>query len=186
MKKIKLIRNTRETKIKVVLLKDNVFPLINTGIGFLNHMLEQFSYNSGFSLKIIAKGDLDVDQHHLVEDVGIVLGKFFKKISINSKKRYVNAFVPMDESLTNFVIDISNRGNVFFNFKLNKFKKFDTELVYEFFRSFSMNSKYTIHINNYGLNTHHRIESIFKAFGVAIKKLYGKKNRLIKSTKSLI
>ncbi|WDI79287.1 imidazoleglycerol-phosphate dehydratase [Candidatus Vidania fulgoroideae] len=187
MKKIKLKRKTRETNI-IVSLINKKFPIIKTGIGFFDHMLEQFSFNSKFILNIIAKGDLKVDQHHTVEDVGIVLGKFFKKIKYFVKERYVNAFVAMDDSMTNFVIDVSGRGNVFFNFKLKKtLRDFNSELVFEFFKAFSINSKYTIHINNYGNDVHHRIESIFKAFGIAIKKIFKKKNiHNINSTKFII
>ncbi|AXN02484.1 Imidazoleglycerol-phosphate dehydratase [Candidatus Vidania fulgoroideae] len=187
MKKIKLKRKTRETYIKISLINKK-FPNIQTGIGFFNHMLEQFSFNSKFILNILAKGDLKVDQHHTVEDIGIVLGKLFRKIKKFVKERYVNAFVAMDESITNFIIDVSGRGNVFFNFKLKKnLKNFNSDLVFEFFKAFSINSKYTIHINNYGNNMHHRIESIFKAFGVAIKKIFNKKNsNIINSTKFII
>ncbi|MGX7589021.1 imidazoleglycerol-phosphate dehydratase HisB [Candidatus Vidania fulgoroideorum] len=177
-------RKTRETNIKLSISKKK-FPEIKTGIGFFNHMLEQFSFNSKFIFKIIAKGDLHVDQHHLIEDVGILLGKYFKSIATKALKRYSNAFVAMDESLTNFVVDISNRGNVFFNFKVKKNDIFDN-LVYEFFKAFSYNSGFTIHIVNYGENIHHRVESIFKAFGLALNKNFKKyKSYKIKSTKLL-
>jgi len=146
---------------------------IHTGIGFFDHMLELFAFRAGFALEVNCQGDLHVDGHHTVEDVGICLGQALAaalgdKVGIT---RYGTASIPMDESLAHCTLDISGRGFLVFNAALPApiVGGFDTELVEEFFRALAHNAGITLHINlAYGSNTHHIIEAIFKAFGCAL------------------
>ncbi|MGX7586184.1 imidazoleglycerol-phosphate dehydratase HisB [Candidatus Vidania fulgoroideorum] len=170
-----LIRKTKETKIfiQINFNKKKNIKKIKTGICFFDHMLQQFSFHGNFYLKVKAIGDIEVDFHHLVEDVGLALGTLFKEI-IKKRKyiRYSLAYAPMDESLTRMVMDISGRPYLIFNIKKKaKLKNgFDILNVYEFFKSFTNNSKVNIHIKNKGIDPHHRIESIFKCFGILVNK----------------
>lgn len=165
---------------------------IDTGCGFLNHMLTLFSCHGGFDLVIKCEGDTDVDYHHTVEDVGICLGEAFKKAlgdccGIN---RYGSAVIPMDESLVLCASDVSGRGVLAYDLgPLNeKVGEMDTELVKEFFAAFARKSAVTLHIKAfYGENTHHKIEAGFKAFAHAMKDAVGKSgNDALLSTKGLI
>jgi len=146
-----------------------------TGIAFFDHMLSLFSKHGVFDLNIRARGDIDVDYHHTVEDVGIVLGEAFKK-ALGKKsgiERYGDSKVPMDEALSEVVIDISGRPHLTYNVDITKkkFIDFDTEVVKEFFEAFVLHAGMTMHINMIrGKNMHHILESIFKAFGVALSK----------------
>ncbi|MGX7582515.1 imidazoleglycerol-phosphate dehydratase HisB [Candidatus Vidania fulgoroideorum] len=167
-------RKTSETdiRLRINLDKNLVFVKINTGIPFFDHMLMQLCFHGNFSMDLKCKGDIDVDIHHIVEDVGIVLGKIFKKI-IKKRyyKRYAFFYVPMEESLTRINMDICNRSHLVFNVPKshkNIFGGFSIDHLFEFFKSFSNNSFTTIHIENYGKDIHHRIESIFKCFGYVI------------------
>ncbi len=186
MRTAKIERKTRETDIRLELNLDNGGYEIQTDCGFLNHMLELFSAHSGFGLKLKCKGDVEVDFHHTVEDVGIALGQAFLT-AIGDKRginRYADVTIPMDESLILCVVDISGRGTL--NYALNiecakvfddcdtvKQKAvglFDTELIEEFFLAFVREAKITLHlVQLYGKNTHHIIECAFKAFARALK-----------------
>lgn len=168
-------RNTLETKIKVKINLDGSGKAeIDTGIGFLDHMLTLFTFHSKFDLTIKCRGDLQVDDHHTIEDLGICLGQSFKdalgeKIGI---KRYSTVYIPMDESLAYTSLDISNRPYLVFNvnFKSEKIGNMSTQMFKEFFRAFVNESRITLHINLiYGENDHHKIEAVFKSFARALR-----------------
>lgn len=174
-RKASLPRKTKETDIKVDLKIDGKGDYdIKTGIPFLDHMLSLFSRHGLFDLRLRAKGDTEVDYHHTVEDIGIVLGDAIKKALGDKKgiRRYGEASVPMDETLATVSIDISGRPYLIYNVKLpkkSKLKEFDPDLVEDFFRSIVNHSGITLHINlMYGRDTHHILEAVFKAFGRAL------------------
>lgn len=175
MREANLNRKTRETDVSIqVKLDENLESKINTGIGFLNHMLELLAFHSGIYLSIDCKGDLHVDGHHSVEDIGILLGKAIKEVLGDKKgiNRYGDAFLPMDETLAHCSLDISGRPYLVFNveFTSERVGEFETELTEEFFRAIAVNSGMTLHFNlEYGRNTHHIIEALFKSFGIALK-----------------
>lgn len=174
-------RTTKETDIYLWIDLDGTGDSkIDTGIGFMDHMLGLFSRHGFFDLKVEAKGDIHVDYHHTVEDIGICLGKAIAK-ALDEKKgirRYGDVSLPMDEALASVALDISGRGMLVFNVNfpdlstgldLDVVKRFDVELIKEFFRAFSQHSSITLHINlAYGENSHHIIEAIFKAFARAL------------------
>lgn len=168
-------RNTKETQIKLSLNLDGTGRSdIDTGVGFLNHMLTLFAKHSGFDLSVHCKGDIDVDNHHSIEDIGISLGLALYEClkDKNGLTRYGNMFLPMDESLCQVTVDISGRSYLVFNcdFDRELCGDMETEMVEEFFRAVSDNAKITLHINMmYGKNTHHKIEAMFKGFGQAMK-----------------
>ncbi|MFY9197761.1 MAG: imidazoleglycerol-phosphate dehydratase HisB [Acutalibacteraceae bacterium] len=174
MRIAQLQRKTNETDIAINLNLDGGEVDINTGIGFFDHMLTALAVHSGFGLKISAKGDLQVDGHHTVEDVGIVLGMAFAK-ALGDKggiARFGNMSIPMDEALSSVVLDISGRPFLVFcaRFEQEKVGDFDSCLCEEFFRAFAFNAGITLHANSlYGTNTHHQIESLFKALAHALK-----------------
>ena len=170
-----VIRKTKETDIELSIdLNGSGNYSIDTGSGFFTHMLEQLSMHSGFDINIKAVGDLHVDCHHLVEDVGIALGQAFAKC-ISDKKainRYGSMQLPMDEALCSATVDICGRANLVFNcdFGVEKIGEFDVETVEEFFKAFVGNSAITLHINVlYGKNAHHMVEGVFKAVARALK-----------------
>lgn len=175
MREASLTRKTKETDIelKINLDQNNGYE-IQTGIGFLNHMLELFAFHSGISLMVKCNGDLDVDGHHSVEDIGILLGKAINE-ALRDKKginRYGDSFLPMDETLAHCSLDLSGRPFLVFNVVLpsQKVGEFETELTEEFFRAVAFNSGMTLHLNlEYGKNTHHIIEALFKSFGKSFK-----------------
>lgn len=173
-KQIIIKRQTSETDIFVaVKLQGDGKYQINTGINFLNHMLELFSKHSLIDLKIVAKGDLNIDEHHLVEDIGICLGQALEKALGNKKgiQRY-GFLLPMDESLAEVAIDLGGRPYLVWNvkFKRERIGDMPTELFEDFFKALSDNLKANIHINlKYGRNEHHIAEAIFKAFARAIR-----------------
>lgn len=187
----KISRNTTETQIRVEVNLDGTGKYeINTGIGFFDHMLELFSKHSLIDLKVQAKGDLKVDEHHTVEDTGIVLGQALKQ-ALGDKKgieRY-GFIVPMDESLTEVVIDLGGRSYLKWNvqFKREKIGEMPTELLEEFFKALADNLGANIHVNlRYGKNEHHKAEAIFKALAKAMKFAVSKDPRmkeLLPSTK---
>jgi imidazoleglycerol-phosphate dehydratase len=186
-----LTRQTRETKVRVSLNLDGSGAAdLETGVGFFNHMLELLSRHSLIDLKIHAEGDLDVDSHHTVEDVGIVLGQVLEK-ALGDKKginRYGWAIVPMDESLAQVAIDISGRAAFIFNvdFKGPAIGTFDVELVREFFKALANSAKMNLHITvPYGENNHHISEAIFKATAKALRQAVSidPRNPAIPSTK---
>lgn len=167
-------RNTRETQIKAELNLDGGEVSISTGIGFFDHMLTAFAVHGGFGLKLNVNGDLDVDTHHTVEDTGIVLGTAFKQAlgDMSGIERYGTFFIPMDESLAQASLDISNRPFLVFNadFKQEKCGDYENCVTEEFWRAFAVNGGITLHINVlYGSNAHHEIEAIFKAVAHAMK-----------------
>lgn len=174
MRTAQLQRKTNETDITINLNLDGGEVDINTGIGFFDHMLTALAVHGGFGLKISAKGDLQVDGHHTVEDVGIVLGTAFAK-ALGDKggiARFGNMSIPMDEALSSVVLDISGRPFLVFcaSFEQEKVGDFDSCLCEEFFRAFAFNAGITLHANVlYGTNTHHQIESLFKALAHALK-----------------
>jgi imidazoleglycerol-phosphate dehydratase len=169
-------RKTSETNIDLKLnVNGSGKSSVRTGVPFFDHMLALFSKHGVFDITLKAKGDVEVDYHHTVEDVGICLGQAFKKALGKKEKieRYGDAKVPMDEALAEVVIDISGRPHLTYNVDITKkkFVDFDTEVVKEFFEAFVLHAGMTIHINLIrGKNMHHIIESIFKAFGVALSK----------------
>lgn len=170
-----LARQTKETDITLALNLDGDGTYkINSQIPFFSHMLELFSRHSLIDLEVNAKGDIEVDGHHSVEDVGIVFGQAFAKAlgDMKSIRRYGTAYAPMDESLSMVSLDLCNRPYLVYDVKVRKVKtgSFDAELVKEFFQAFSSNARITLHIRNfYGDNTHHVFESVFKAFAMALR-----------------
>jgi len=171
----KVSRKTKETDITVEINIDGVGnSSLDSGIGFLDHMLEQISRHGLFDLSIKAQGDLHIDDHHTVEDIGITLGQAFEK-AIGDKlgiRRYGHAFVPLDEALSRVVLDISGRPGLDLNvdFTRARIGEFDVDLIYEFFQGFINHANITLHIDNLkGENAHHQAETIFKAFGRALR-----------------
>lgn len=167
-------RNTAETQLSISLADDNRPSKINTGVGFLDHMLTLFTFHSNLSITIDANGDTEVDDHHVTEDIGIVLGQLLLEMTRERKsfQRYGVSYIPMDETLARTVVDISGRPFLSFNAYLSREKvgTFDTELVEEFFRALVINARLTTHIDLIrGGNTHHEIEGIFKSFARALK-----------------
>lgn len=173
-RKAQVERSTAETKIKLSLELDGRGKYkVATGVPFLNHMLELFARHGMFDLTVDAKGDTDVDYHHTVEDIGIVLGQAFKKAlgDMKSIRRYGEKKVPMDETLAEAVVDISGRPELVYNVKMPKGKvgEFDVELAYDFFKAFTNHAGITLHINVfYGENLHHIIEAVFKSVARAM------------------
>jgi imidazoleglycerol-phosphate dehydratase len=168
-------RKTHETQIEVSIdLDGKGTSKLNTGIGFLDHMLDQIARHGMIDLTVEAKGDLHIDAHHTVEDIGIVMGQAFNKAIGDKKgiKRYGYAYVPLDEALSRVVLDISGRPGLEFNveFKRAAIGEFDVDLVHEFFQGFVNHANITMHIDNLkGDNSHHQAETIFKAFGRALR-----------------
>ena len=175
MRIAKVNRKTKETSIEAeVNLDGKGIYKIDTGIGFLNHMLEQLSKHSLVDINLKAKGDLHIDLHHTTEDSGIVIGEAIAKALGDKKgiKRYAHAYIPMDETLSRVSVDISNRPYLVWNVKLKveKLGEMDTELFKEWFQAFSQSAGITLHIENiYGDNSHHIIESCFKGLARALR-----------------
>ncbi len=173
-RKSQITRKTKETDISAALNLDGGEVKINTGIGFLDHMLTALAVHGGFGLALEAKGDLYVDGHHTAEDVGIVLGKAFCE-ALGDKSgivRYGSAFIPMDESLGFCAVDISGRPFLVFNaeFVNEKIGELDACLIEEFMRAFAFNAGITLHLRvEYGKNDHHKAEALFKALAYALK-----------------
>jgi imidazoleglycerol-phosphate dehydratase len=168
-------RNTKETQIRVrVALDGSGASQLATGIGFFDHMLDQIARHALIDLEIEAKGDLHIDGHHTVEDVGITLGQAVAK-ALGDKAgiaRFGHAYVPLDEALSRVVIDFSGRPGLFMNvpFKAGMIGGFDTQLAHEFFQGFANHAQATVHIDNLkGENAHHQCETIFKAFARALR-----------------
>ncbi|WP_160677701.1 imidazoleglycerol-phosphate dehydratase HisB [Clostridium sp. C8-1-8] len=195
MREAKMLRKTSETDIEVSVKVDGdgVYE-INTGIGFFDHMLSLMSRHSLMDIKILAKGDLYIDGHHTVEDVGITLGKVLKdamgdKMGI---KRYGTSYVPMDEALALVSLDLSGRDYLVFDAPIDTSKTlgtYDVELTEEFFRAVAANCGITLHCKVlYGKNNHHMIEALFKAFGRALREAvsYDEKIKGVMSTKGVL
>ena len=175
MRKAEASRNTNETRIGVKLnLDGSGKSRIATGVPFLDHMLEQVARHGVFDLEVTADGDLKVDAHHTVEDVGIALGQAFAK-AIGDKKgvrRYGHAYVPLDEALSRAVVDLSGRPGLEYHIEFSRARigEFDVDLVHEFFQGFVNHAQVTLHVDNLkGTNAHHQAETAFKAFARALR-----------------
>lgn len=189
MRKCSLKRRTNETDIEVVInLDGSGITEIDTGIGFLNHMLTLFGFHGGFDLKIKCSGDLDVDSHHTSEDVGIVLGQALKE-ALGDKKgieRYGFMILPMDEAIARVAVDLSGRPYLAYGIEFNRSSlgEIATEDFKEFFRGFVNNSLSTLHVELlYGENDHHKIEAVFKGLGRALKEACRITSGRLQSTK---
>jgi imidazoleglycerol-phosphate dehydratase len=185
-------RNTKETQIELFLNLDGNKQIdVQTGIPFFDHMLTLFAFHGGFDLKVFAKGDLEVDDHHTVEDVGLALGQAIIQ-ALGDKKgieRYGMMYLPMDEALSRVVLDLSNRPYLVFKATFNRDKvgTMDTQNVFEFFKSVSNEAKMNLHMEVlYGDNEHHKIESLFKAFGRALKMAVKVTSTEVSSTKGVL
>jgi imidazoleglycerol-phosphate dehydratase len=188
-------RNTSETQIHVRVNLDGAGTArLSTGIGFFDHMLDQIARHGLIDLEIDAKGDLHIDGHHTVEDVGITLGQAFAQ-AVGDKmgiRRYGHAYVPLDEALSRVVVDFSGRPGLHMRvpFKAGMIGGFDTQLTYEFFQGFVNHAGVTLHIDNlHGENAHHQAETVFKAFARALRMALERDPRLgdvIPSTKGLL
>lgn len=192
-RKAKIVRTTEETDIIVSwVLEGNGKYTIATGIPFFDHMLDLFAKHGLFDLNVKAAGDIEVDNHHTVEDVGIAMGRALKEALGNMQgiKRYGSAIVPMDEALCMVAIDISGRSTFFLKGKIQgRTGGFDTDVVKEFFQAFANEAKLTLHINLlYGNNLHHKVEAVFKAFARALKEAVEKDERIkgVLSTKGVL
>ena len=194
-RKAKILRKTKETNISVEVNLDGKGKYqIKTKIGFLDHMLEQLAKHSLIDMKINAKGDTHIDLHHTTEDTGIAIGEAIKKAAGNRKgiKRYATTNIPMDETLTRVSLDISNRPYLIWNvdLKVEKLGEMDTELFKEWFQAFAQSAGLTLHVENiYGENSHHKIESCFKALARSLKEALEIDKRIknsIPSTKGTI
>jgi imidazoleglycerol-phosphate dehydratase len=170
-----ITRDTKETRITAsVNLDGSGMAKLDTGIPFLEHMLEQVARHGLVDLEIKAKGDLEVDAHHTVEDIGIALGQALTKALGDKKgiRRYGHAYVPLDEALSRVVIDFSGRPGLEYrvDFPRARVAQFDVDLIHEFFQGFCNHAQVTLHIDNLrGNNSHHIAETIFKAFGRALR-----------------
>ncbi len=167
-------RKTKETEIAIEWTLDGEGTYnVSTGVPFFNHMLELFARHGFFNLTLQAKGDIEIDNHHTIEDTGIALGKALREAlpGFEGIRRYGQAFVPMDEALCMIAIDMSGRPGLVFNGDVTgKLGTFDGEVVKEFFQGFANEARITLHVNLlYGENLHHKIEAIFKAFGRAVR-----------------
>ena len=196
MRKANIERNTKETSIAVEVNLDGQGNYnIETGIGFLNHMLEQLSRHSLIDITVKAKGDTHIDYHHTTEDTGIAIGECIQK-ALGDRKgitRYANAYIPMDETLSRVALDLSNRPYLIWNVKFNAPKitssqgDFDTELFKEWFQAFAQASGTTLHVENlYGDNNHHIIESCYKGLARSLRKAVAvdeREHNVIPSTK---
>lgn len=183
-------RETKETQIACQLTQTKETSTIITPIPFFNHMLDTFSYYAGITLDLNASGDLDVDDHHLVEDIGIVLGQELRRLLSEQKEytRFGMKYIPMDEALSRVVIDLSNRPTLIYNVKLKSsvIGGLTLQNIKEFFKAFTDEAKITLHIETlYGDNDHHIIESVFKAFGKALKEAMSPADS-IQSTKGVL
>lgn len=174
-RKAQVTRNTQETQISVKLdLDGNGQAKLASGVPFLDHMLDQIARHGLVDLEVKAKGDLHIDAHHTVEDIGITLGQAFAK-AVGDKKgvrRYGHAYVPLDEALSRVVIDLSGRPGLEMSGKFTRARvgDFDVDLVREFFQGFVNHASVTLHLDNLkGVNTHHQVETLFKAFGRALR-----------------
>ena len=175
MREAKVARKTTETDIEVAVNLDGTGTYdVETGIGFLDHMLEIFSRHSLIDLKVRAKGDLHIDFHHTTEDTGIAIGEAVHQALSDRRgiRRYASAMIPMDETLSRVAIDVSDRPYLIWkvDFSKSKLGEMDTELFKEWFQAFAQNARVTLHVENiYGENNHHIVESCFKALARALR-----------------
>ena len=175
MRQVEVTRNTSETQVTITLnLDGSGLAKLNSGVPFLDHMLDQIARHGMFDLTIEAKGDTHIDDHHTVEDIGITLGQALAK-AVGDKaglNRYGHSYVPLDETLSRVVIDLSGRPELEFHvpFTRARIGTFDVDLSIEFFRGFANHAGVTLHIDNLrGVNAHHQMETVFKAFGRALR-----------------
>lgn len=192
MREARKIRNTAETQLEIYLNLDGKGENdIETGVGFFNHMLQLFSFHSGFDLVVKANGDLDVDDHHTIEDIGILLGTLIKDC-LGDKRgiaRYGSFRIPMDETLAEVDLDFSGRPYlVYHNEEMReKIGDYSTEMTEEFLRALAFNAGLTLHVNVlYGKNDHHKTEAIFKALGRAMKAAVKIESDKIPSSKGVL
>lgn len=192
MRKSELERNTNETQIKMSLIVEGQGKYQGqTGIGFFDHMLTLLAKHGKMDIDLSCKGDLHVDNHHLLEDIGIVLGSLIYE-SLGDKRgiaRYGSFTCPMDESLTSVHVDLSGRGYLVFHcdLKREKIGDFETEMLKEFLYALAIHGKFNLHVNNhYGENDHHKVESIFKALGRALRQAFTIEGEDIPSTKGVL
>jgi imidazoleglycerol-phosphate dehydratase len=175
MRSAQVTRNTLETQITIKLdLDGSGKAKFDTGLPFLEHMLDQVARHGMIDLDVFAKGDLQIDAHHTVEDIGIALGQAFNQALEDKKglRRYGHAYVPLDEALSRVVLDISGRPGLVFNveFVRSNIGDFDVDLLHEFFQGFVNHALVTLHVDNMaGKNAHHQAETVFKAFGRALR-----------------
>lgn len=191
MRKASINRKTKETEVKIELNLDGSGKHdINTSIGFLDHMFELFAFHGNFDLKLKAKGDIHVDYHHIIEDIGIVFGKSIEQALSERKgiKRYGFASIPMDEALAQVSIDLGGRAFIVYNLPFEGLiKDIDINLFEEFFRAVINNAKITLHINVlYGKDLHHIVEAIFKAFAKALKDAITISGDVLPTTKGVL
>jgi len=191
MRKASLSRKTKETDIKIEFNLDGDGKAdVNTSIGFLDHMMELFAFHGKFDLKIDARGDTHVDYHHLIEDLGIVLGKAIDQALSERKgiKRYGFASIPMDEALAQVSLDLGGRAFLVYNVAFEGYiKDIDIGLFEEFFRAIVNNAKITLHINAlYGKDLHHVVEAVFKAFAKSLNEASRVIGENVPSTKGLL
>ena len=175
MRKAEIQRDTKETQVKVVVdLDGRGASKLASGIPFLDHMLDQLARHGGLDLEVKAKGDLDIDAHHTVEDIGITLGQAFGK-AIGDKagvRRFGHAYVPLDEALSRVVVDFSGRPGLEWHVDFTRARvgEFDVDLTHEFFQGFVNHALATVHVDNLrGDNAHHQCETVFKAFARALR-----------------
>jgi imidazoleglycerol-phosphate dehydratase len=175
MRKAEIQRDTKETQVFVALDIDGTGQSqLASGIPFLDHMLDQLARHGGLDLTVRAKGDLDIDAHHTVEDIGITLGQALAKAAGDKKgiRRYGHAYVPLDEALSRAVVDFSGRPGLEFHVKFTRARvgEFDVDLTHEFFQGLANHAQVTVHIDNLrGDNSHHQCETVFKAFARALR-----------------
>lgn len=191
MRASEMRRETKETKVFVALNLEGGQLKIDTGIGFFDHMLHAMLFYAGFGGEITCKGDLEVDGHHSVEDVGIVLGKVLKDAMGEKRgiRRFASAFVPMDESLEFCALDVSGRPYLVMDASMPQpmIGGYDSCLTKEFMRAFAMNSGITLHLRcHYGENAHHITEGLFKALGLALKDALRVESDQVTSTKGAL
>ena len=192
MRQATIERKTKETEISAFINLDGTgLMTVNTGVGFLDHMLEALAVHGGFDITINCSGDLGVDAHHSVEDIGIVLGQAFAKALTEKTgiSRYGSFAIPMDESLAQADIDLGGRAYFVWDavFTADKIGALDTQMIPEFFRAFAMNSRMTLHLRVlYGDIDHHKAEALFKAFAHALRIAVSKKGDALLSTKGVI
>ncbi len=183
-------RETKETRIDIKIdIKGNGKSNISTGIGFFDHMLETFAKHSGIDMEIFCDGDIDVDYHHTVEDVGIVLGEaLYKEIfPVKNIERFANAVAVLDEAAVEVDLDIGGRPYLVYEIPDGRIRDFDLELIEEFFKSLVFNFKIAAHIvYKRGTNKHHIIESAFKSFAVALRRALTYRESGIPSTKGVL
>ena len=192
MRKATLRRTTGETDISISLTIDGTGRFEGTsGIGFFDHMLHLLARHSGMDISLTCQGDLDVDNHHTIEDIGITLGEVFEK-ALRDKKgihRYGCFFCPMDETLSRIVLDLSGRSYLVFDVDIpvERIGSFETEMTREFFLAFANNAKMNLHMATlYGVNGHHIVESLFKGIGHALKEAVTIEGDTVLSTKGVL